>query len=165
MRTGRRRRGAFWYTLPPKVRLMISIGVLAILLVGVVLIARGCARAPEDKATSAPPTSSTTASPDRATTEDAPDRAAPPGVPEEQGAVPPANPPVQNASFGSRSAVIRSIGDIVAHKPILKSVYDAGSKDYDFAPVFEKLPIKVAQYAVKRVGKITARAVKDVFTK
>ncbi|MEG1805374.1 MAG: FAD-dependent oxidoreductase [Clostridia bacterium] len=35
----------------------------------------------------------------------------------------------------------------------------------DFAPVFEKLPIKVAQYAVKRVGKITARAVKDVFTK
>lgn len=33
----------------------------------------------------------------------------------------------------------------------------------DFAPVFEKLPIKVAQYAVKRVGKITARAVKDVF--
>ncbi|MEG1515067.1 MAG: CapA family protein [Clostridia bacterium] len=153
MRTGRRRRGAFWYTLPPKVRLMISIGVLAILLVGVVLIARGCARAPEDKATSAPPTSNTTASPDRATTEDAPDRAAPPGVPEEQGAVPPANPPVQNASFGSRSAVIRSIGDIVAHKPILKSVYDAGSKDYDFAPVFENIASSMgdADYTVLNV--------------
>ncbi len=33
----------------------------------------------------------------------------------------------------------------------------------DKAPVFEKLPIKVAQYAIKRVGKIAAAAVKEVF--
>lgn len=34
----------------------------------------------------------------------------------------------------------------------------------DKAPVFEKLPIKVAQYAVKRVGKITGTALKEGFT-
>ncbi len=33
----------------------------------------------------------------------------------------------------------------------------------DFAPVFEKLPIKVAQYALKRSGKIVGTAVKNVF--
>lgn len=34
----------------------------------------------------------------------------------------------------------------------------------DKAPVFEKLPIKVAQYAIKRAGKITGTAIKEVFT-
>ncbi|MEG0893466.1 MAG: FAD-dependent oxidoreductase [Oscillospiraceae bacterium] len=33
----------------------------------------------------------------------------------------------------------------------------------NFAPVFEKLPIQVAKYAVKRTGKIAGRAVKDMF--
>ncbi|MEF9894635.1 MAG: CapA family protein, partial [Clostridia bacterium] len=153
MRTGRRRRGAFWYTLPPKARLMISIGVLAILLVAVVLIARGCTRAPEDKTTSAPPTGSVTGSLDSATTSDAPDRAAPPDVPEEIGAVAPEARPTHSAPFGSRSAVIRSIGDIVAHVPILKSVYDAGSRAYDFAPIFENIAASMgnADYTVLNV--------------
>lgn len=34
----------------------------------------------------------------------------------------------------------------------------------DKAPVFEKLPIKVAQYAIKRSGKIATTAIKEVFT-
>ena len=39
-------------------------------------------------------------------------------------------------------------------------------KKYDaFAPVFEKLPVEVAKYAVKRTAKITATAVKKPFAK
>ncbi len=39
-------------------------------------------------------------------------------------------------------------------------------KKYDnFAPVFEKLPVQVAKYAVKRTGKIIAESVKGVFGK
>lgn len=34
----------------------------------------------------------------------------------------------------------------------------------DKAPVFEKLPIKVASYAIKRAGKITGTAIKETFT-
>ncbi len=34
----------------------------------------------------------------------------------------------------------------------------------DVAPVFEKLPIKVAEYAIKRVGKIVGTGIKETFT-
>ena len=47
-----------------------------------------------------------------------------------------------------------------------KCKFDAIKLDKKFdcnAPVFEKLPIKIAQYAIKRAGKITGHAVKGVF--
>ncbi|MDO4547690.1 MAG: CapA family protein [Clostridia bacterium] len=50
----------------------------------------------------------------------------------------------QTVAVGGRSAVIRSIGDIVGHVPILKSVYDSKSKSYDFTPIFSQIKDSMA---------------------
>ncbi|MEA5067989.1 MAG: CapA family protein, partial [Christensenellaceae bacterium] len=165
-RSGRRRgRGAQ----PPRwVRLAISAGVLALLILSVVLIARGCARkdpvsppANDAVPASAPavqPEGGDSAMPDEPEP-DAPDPGeADPGAQEAD--EPEVNldadlnaPPAPTASAGNRAITIRAIGDIVAHVPILKAAYVRESKTYDFSPMLELIAdsMGAADYTVINV--------------
>lgn len=172
---------------PRKVRLAISLAVLILLIVGVVLLVRGCASRPDQTVERGAPdgqvvtaganaqtdqpddpgevTPPTTADPDQPVGdepvsdqpvgeepkgEDALD-----GIGEQQVDMSDFAEPVSTPSVpvGSRSVTIRSIGDIVGHIPILRSVYNAETKEYDFSPILAsaKSSMGSADYTVLNV--------------
>ena len=140
-RNRRRRRSRF--VLPRQARLAVSILVLALLIVGVVLLVRGCAgdSDPARPAISAAPTTEPLASPQ------------PEISPEPQPSAEPQATAPSGEPFGGRSVVIRSIGDIVMHVPLLKGAYNSAEKSYDFSPYFSQIKesMAAADYTVINV--------------
>ncbi len=165
---GRRRGRGAW---PPRqVRLAISAVVLVLLILGVVLIARGCARkdpalppANDAVPVSAPAVQPEGGDPDMPD-EPEPDASEPdeaePDIAGQDEPEPEVNldadlsaPPAPTASAGNRAITIRAIGDIVAHVPILKAAYVSQSKTYDFSPMFQSIAdsMAAADYTVLNV--------------
>lgn len=177
---GRNRRSRrFRFAFPRQVRLAISAGVLALLILCVVLILRGCAgggdasldvpAAGTQQQVQDQPSAEQQGQPasgDQATGEQAAQGQLPQeqqtsldASPEEQPAQEQAAAPQQTAQvlegepFGQRSAVIRSIGDIVMHNPLLKGAYNSQDNSYDFSPYFSQIKdsMAAADYTVINV--------------
>ena len=153
-----RRSRRFRFAFPRQVRLAIFIGVLALLILCLVLLLRGCAGG-GDSREDVPALSQQQQVQDQLSSE--PQEAPPAG---EQ--VQPSQQPVQAAAapqqtaqvlpgepFGQRSAVIRSIGDIVMHNPLLKGAYNSQDNSYDFSPYFSQIKdsMAAADYTVINV--------------
>ncbi len=170
----RRRRGR---GLPRQARLALSISALLLIILLIALIARGCSGQgdPTDGAPQATGTPQTqTAQPPDQPDEQSAENQTPDdtlsGEPEGSESAEDAlqdvpdievdiegdlskTEPVPTAGAGNRSITIRSIGDIVCHTPIMKSVYNAADKSYDFSPLFQSIApsMAAADYTVLNV--------------
>ncbi len=145
MLTRRSRRRRSRYALPRQARLAVTIAVLALIILGIVFAVRGCrgrpAGQPEPEGTpeiQITPVPEVTPEPERTPEPEA--------TPEPRPAyTPDAELMAKSLPFGKRSAVIRSIGDIVMHVPLLRGAYSKQTKTYDFSPYFSRIKASMEQ--------------------
>ena len=122
-------------------RRILFLGLLALIIIAVVLITRGCSRK-NDPYTPAPvPTPAATMAPVAQT--------GPDPTPEPTPAPTPVPTP-QPTPWVARSATILSMGDIVMHNAIREAAHDTATDTYDFKPMFSLIEpiIQDADYAM-----------------
>lgn len=151
----RRRRG--YRSLPRQFRLAAFAAALCLVALACVLMVR-CSRGDAGLPASAGP--GVTAAAPATTAPEAQPTAAPAVQPSASADVPGStgpgaglNTPAARPSGQKRKAVIRSFGDIIAHKPIYTTAYDSEAKTYDFSPYFQLIgdSLLKADYTVGNV--------------
>ena len=160
--------------LPRKVRLSLSIGIAVLLLIALFFLIRGCTATPKDKTEGTSTTTTTTDSNQPAQTDPnqvdlglTDDASLDDAESTDQGETddPALNdvgeqtvdltndlaPRVPSVPVGNRAITIRSVGDIVAHAPILKAAYTGST--YDFSSMFTEVAetLGKADYTVLNV--------------
>lgn len=169
-RRNRRRR----YTVRRPLRLAAAIAAFAALILIVILLVRGCSGGKDAEVSAIPPAPQAapaeTVAPLADTQAAQPDAQSPDAGYDDSGdeedlALAGAGNEVVNLDadlanagadavpVGGRSCVIRSMGDIVAHVPLLKTAYDKTAKTYDFSPYFSEIAASMgkADYSVINV--------------